>query len=48
MEEEQDRFLDAVQRVSELGPGELDQLNVMADPAFLSQADLDNAPKGLF
>ena len=46
--EEQDRFLEAVQRLAELGPGELDQLNVQADPAFLSEADLAAAPKGLF
>ena len=46
--EEQDRFLAAAQRVSELEAGELDQLNVKADPAYLSEADLAAAPKGLF
>ena len=46
--QEQDRFLDAVQRLAELGPGELDQLNVVADQSVLSPADLENAPKGLF
>jgi len=34
--------------VAELQPGELDQLNILADPAFLSEADLAAAPKGLF
>ena len=29
-------------------PGELDQLNILADPAFLPEADLAAAPKGLF
>ena len=33
-------LVQAVQRLAELGPGELDQLNVQADPAFLSEADL--------
>ena len=47
-QEEQDRFLAAAERVAELQPGELDQLNVLADPAFLSEADLAAAPKGLF
>lgn len=46
--EEQDRFLAAAERVAELQPGELDQLNILADPAFLSEADLAAAPKGLF
>lgn len=46
--EEQDRFLDAVQRLSELKAGELDQLNVTADPAWLTEQDLADAPKGLF
>ena len=44
------RHLDhlAAERVAELQPGELDQLNILADPAFLSEADLAAAPKGLF
>ncbi|XNZ01369.1 MmgE/PrpD family protein [Micrococcus luteus] len=46
--EEQDRFLDAVQRLTELKAGELDQLNVKADPAWLTEQDLAEAPKGLF
>ena len=40
--------LAAAERVAELQPGELDQLNILADPAFLSEADLAAAPKGLF
>ncbi|MFJ4028479.1 MmgE/PrpD family protein [Paenarthrobacter sp. NPDC089989] len=40
-----DRFLAAVERVTELGPGELDQLNITAAPGVI---DLENAPKGLF
>ncbi|MDN6500131.1 MAG: MmgE/PrpD family protein, partial [Yaniella sp.] len=39
------RFLDAVQRLDELKPGELDQLNVIAKPGYINAAE---APKGLF
>ncbi len=44
-EAEIDRFLTAVERVTELGAGELDQLNITAAPGVI---DLSNAPKGLF
>jgi 2-methylcitrate dehydratase len=44
-EEEIARFLAAVERVTELGPGELDQLNITAAPGVI---DLAAAPKGLF
>ncbi|MBB6407110.1 2-methylcitrate dehydratase PrpD [Arthrobacter sp. AZCC_0090] len=37
--------LAAVERLPELGPGELDQLNIAAAPGVI---DLSNAPKGLF
>ncbi len=40
-----ERFLDAVERLPELGPGELDQLNITAAPGVI---DLAAAPKGLF
>ncbi|MGO4434657.1 MmgE/PrpD family protein, partial [Paenarthrobacter sp. RAF9] len=40
-----ERFLTAVERVTELGEGELDQLNITAAPGVI---DLNNAPKGLF
>jgi 2-methylcitrate dehydratase len=44
-EAELNRFLTAVQRLPELGAGELDQLNLQAAPGVL---DLASAPKGLF
>ncbi|MGO4589839.1 MmgE/PrpD family protein [Paenarthrobacter sp. 2TAF44] len=44
-EAEIERFLTAVERVTELGPGELDQLNITAAPGVI---DLAAAPKGLF
>jgi 2-methylcitrate dehydratase len=44
-EKEIERFLAAVERLPELGPGELDQLNIVAAPGII---DLDAAPKGLF
>jgi 2-methylcitrate dehydratase len=44
-ETEIERFLTAVERVTELGPGELDQLNITAATGVI---DLNNAPKGLF
>jgi len=40
-----ERFLDTVQRLPELGAGELDQLNIQAAPGVI---DLAAAPKGLF
>ncbi len=40
-----ERFLDAVQRVGSLGPGELDQLNIVAAAGVIDPAE---APKGLF
>ena len=40
--EEIERFLDAVQRLPELGVGELDQLNIEAS------VDLEEAQKGVF
>jgi 2-methylcitrate dehydratase len=40
-----DRFLSAAERVFDLGPGELDQLNITAAPGVI---DLAAAPKGLF
>lgn len=43
--EEIDRFLDAVQRLPELGAGELDALNIVAKDGVI---DLAAAPKGLF
>ncbi|GHG60164.1 2-methylcitrate dehydratase [Sinomonas cellulolyticus] len=43
--EEIDRFLAAVQRLPELGAGELDQLNIVARDGVI---DLASAPKGLF
>jgi 2-methylcitrate dehydratase len=44
-EAEIERFLAAVERLPELGAGELDQLNITAAPGVI---DLNNAPKGLF
>ncbi|WP_396278198.1 MmgE/PrpD family protein [Glutamicibacter creatinolyticus] len=44
-EAEIERFLAAVQRLDELGAGELDQLNILAAPGVIDAA---NAPKGLF
>ncbi len=44
-EAEIERFLAAVERLPELGPGELDQLNITAAPGVI---DLAAAPKGLF
>ncbi|WP_224089892.1 MmgE/PrpD family protein [Arthrobacter sp. StoSoilB13] len=44
-EAEIERFLAAVERVTELGEGELDQLNITAAPGIIN---LENAPKGLF
>ncbi|MBT2585430.1 MmgE/PrpD family protein [Arthrobacter sp. ISL-95] len=44
-EAEIERFLAAVERVTELGAGELDQLNITAAPGVI---DLAAAPKGLF
>jgi 2-methylcitrate dehydratase len=44
-EAEIERFLAAVERLPELGPGELDQLNITAAPGVI---DLNAAPKGLF
>ncbi|WP_136612379.1 MmgE/PrpD family protein [Sinomonas albida] len=43
--EEIERFLAAVQRLPELGAGELDQLNVLAKDGVI---DLTSAPHGLF
>jgi 2-methylcitrate dehydratase len=40
-----ERFLAAVERLPELGPGELDQLNITAAPGVI---DLGAAPKGFF
>jgi 2-methylcitrate dehydratase len=44
-ETEIERFLTAVERLPELGPGELDQLNITAAPGIIG---LNAAPKGLF
>jgi 2-methylcitrate dehydratase len=44
-EAEIDRFLAAVERLPELGPGELDQLNITAAPGVIN---LEAAPRGLF
>src|SRR5699024_397848 len=44
-EDELTSFQDAVQRLHELKPGELDQLNVIAKPGYINAAE---APKGLF
>jgi 2-methylcitrate dehydratase len=44
-EAEIERFLAAVERLPELGPGELDQLNITAAPGVI---DFAAAPKGLF
>ncbi|MGX1161569.1 2-methylcitrate dehydratase [Arthrobacter sp. SLBN-100] len=44
-EAEIERFLAAVERLPELGPGELDQLNITAGPGII---DPSAAPKGLF
>ena len=44
-EAEINRFLAAVERLPELGPGELNQLNIQATPGII---DLNAAPKGLF
>lgn len=44
-EEEIERFLAAAEGLPDLGPGELDQLNIMAAPGVI---DLSNAPAGLF
>ncbi|GAB3275929.1 MmgE/PrpD family protein [Sinomonas notoginsengisoli] len=43
--EEIDRFLSAVQRLPELGAGDLDQLNIVAKEGVI---DLASAPHGLF
>ncbi|GAB4098725.1 MmgE/PrpD family protein [Sinomonas halotolerans] len=43
--EEIERFLDAVQRLPELGPGELGALNILAKDGVI---DLAKGPKGLF
>ncbi|MGT2460393.1 MmgE/PrpD family protein [Sinomonas atrocyanea] len=43
--EEIERFLDAVQRLPQLGAGELDALNIVAKEGVI---DLASAPKGLF
>ncbi|MCH6470822.1 MmgE/PrpD family protein [Sinomonas terrae] len=43
--EEIDRFLDTVQRLPELGPGELDALNILAKDGVI---DLAAGPRGLF
>ncbi|WP_332603683.1 MmgE/PrpD family protein [Arthrobacter sp. S2(2024)] len=44
-EAEIERFLAAAERLPDLGPGELDQLNITAAPGVI---DLAAAPKGLF
>ena len=44
-EAEIERFLTAVEHVTELGAGELGQLNITAAPGVI---DLAAAPKGLF
>lgn len=44
-EEEIERFLAAAESLPDLGPGELDQLNITAAPGVI---DLSNAPAGLF
>ncbi|HET7140278.1 MAG TPA: MmgE/PrpD family protein, partial [Arthrobacter sp.] len=44
-EEEIERFLAAAEGLPDLGPGELDQLNITAAPGVI---DLSNAPAGLF
>ena len=44
-EAEIERFLAAVERLPDLGPGELDQLSIQAAPGVI---DLVAAPKGLF
>ncbi|WP_312181027.1 MmgE/PrpD family protein [Arthrobacter sp.] len=44
-EEEIDRFIAAAERLPELAPGELDQLNITAAPGIIDPAA---APKGLF
>ena len=44
-EAEIERFLAAVERLTELGAGELDQLNITAAPGVIN---LEAAPKGLF
>ncbi|WP_138443053.1 MmgE/PrpD family protein [Sinomonas susongensis] len=43
--EEIERFLDTVQRLPELGAGELDQLNILAKDGVI---DLAKGPRGLF
>ncbi|WP_138419291.1 MmgE/PrpD family protein [Sinomonas gamaensis] len=43
--EEIERFLETVQRLPELAPGELDQLNILAKDGVI---DLAKGPKGLF
>jgi 2-methylcitrate dehydratase len=43
--EEIERFLDTVQRLPELAPGELDQLNILAKDGVI---DLAAGPRGLF
>jgi 2-methylcitrate dehydratase len=43
--EEIERFLETVQRLPELGPGELDALNILAKDGVI---DLARGPKGLF
>lgn len=44
-EQEIERFLAAAEGLADLGPGELDQLNITAAPGVI---DLSNAPQGLF
>lgn len=44
-EAEIERFLAAAESLPDLGPGELDQLNITAAPGVI---DLSNAPQGLF
>ena len=44
-EEEIERFLNAAARLADLGPGDLDQLNITAARGVI---DLSTAPKGLF
>ncbi|MEV4901487.1 MmgE/PrpD family protein [Citricoccus sp. NPDC055426] len=43
--EEMERFLDAARRTASLGPGELDQLNLIAKPGVIN---LTESPAGLF
>ncbi|WP_018134134.1 MmgE/PrpD family protein [Acaricomes phytoseiuli] len=50
--QELERFLIAVERLPELGPGELDQLNIQAKPGYISTVPAaegtGNAAKGIF